>query len=273
MSEPRAIKIAVTAMGGQGGGVLAGWIVKLGESAGYLAQSTSVPGVAQRTGATVYYVELFPKDAAMAHGKAPVLALMPASGDVDIVLAAEFMEAGRAITRGFVSERTTLIASSHRDYAIAEKIGMGDARQHTDNVREAAKKAAGRFIEADMATAAAQSSAVISAVMFGALAGSSALPISREVFENIIKAGGRAVEANLRGFAKGYELASASPAPSTKDVQSELTFSPSPAATKLLEKMNCDLPPEVHEDCAKRSCPVRGLSRYELRRGLSSPPK
>ena len=28
---------------------------------GYIAQMTSVPGVAQRTGATNYYVELFPK--------------------------------------------------------------------------------------------------------------------------------------------------------------------------------------------------------------------
>ena len=246
MSEPRAIKIAVTAMGGQGGGVLASWIVKLGESAGYLAQSTSVPGVAQRTGATVYYVELFPNDSAKAHGKAPVLALMPASGDVDIVLAAEFMEAGRAITRGFVSDRTTLIASSHRDYAIAEKIGMGDARQHTDNVREAAKKAAGRFIEADMARAAAQSSAVISAVMFGALAGSRALPVSREVFENVIKSAGRAVEANLCGFGRGYELASTAPAPSAKVTQTEQIADPSPAAEKLLQKMERDLPPEVH---------------------------
>ena len=46
-------------MGGEGGGVLADWIVDLGEHNGYYAQTTSVPGVAQRTGATIYYVELF----------------------------------------------------------------------------------------------------------------------------------------------------------------------------------------------------------------------
>jgi NAD-dependent dihydropyrimidine dehydrogenase PreA subunit len=54
----------ILAMGGEGGGVLADWIVDLGEhNGGYLAQTTSVPGVAQRTGATIYYVELFPKAA------------------------------------------------------------------------------------------------------------------------------------------------------------------------------------------------------------------
>ncbi|MDE9567170.1 hypothetical protein KKI93_25115, partial [Xenorhabdus bovienii] len=51
------IKIAILAMGGEGGGVLADWIVNLGEKNGYFAQTTSVPGVAQRTGATIYYVE------------------------------------------------------------------------------------------------------------------------------------------------------------------------------------------------------------------------
>ena len=57
----RPITIAILAMGGEGGGVLAEWIVDVAEHAGYIAQMTSVPGVAQRTGATNYYVELFPK--------------------------------------------------------------------------------------------------------------------------------------------------------------------------------------------------------------------
>ena len=51
--------MAILAMGGEGGGVLADWIVDLAEHAGYYAQTTSVPGVAQRTGSTIYYLELF----------------------------------------------------------------------------------------------------------------------------------------------------------------------------------------------------------------------
>ena len=207
MTGARAIKIAVTALGGQGGGVLSDWIVQLGEANGFVAQSTSVPGVAQRTGATVYYVELFPLEAAQRAGKPPVLALMPAPGDVDIVIAAEMMEAGRAILRGFVSGQTTLIASSHRDYAIYEKIVPGDGRRETDSIIEAAQKTAKRFI------AAAETGSVISAALFGALAGSGALPFTQQQFEETIRASGRAVETNLAGFRKGAALAQAGARP------------------------------------------------------------
>ena len=112
-------------MGGEGGGVLADWIVDMGEANGYFAQTTSVPGVAQRTGATIYYVELYPVAQAQVDGGQPVLALMPLPGDVDIVLASELMEAGRAVQRGLVTrDRTTFIASTHRVYSIAEKSAM-----------------------------------------------------------------------------------------------------------------------------------------------------
>src|SRR5256885_17221398 len=96
VAEARPITIAVVALGGEGGGVLADWIVDVAEHGGYLAQATSVPGVAQRTGATVYYLELFPKNAAQAAGRAPVLALMPMPGDADVVLASGPMAAARA---------------------------------------------------------------------------------------------------------------------------------------------------------------------------------
>ena len=67
----------------------------------------------------------------------PVLALMPLPGDVDVVLASELMEAGRAVQRGLVTpDRTTLIASTHRVYSIAEKIG---ARRRPRRQRRAAR--------------------------------------------------------------------------------------------------------------------------------------
>ena len=125
----RPITIAILAMGGEGGGVLADWIVDVAEHAGYIAQMTSVPGVAQRTGATIYYVELFPKHGARANAPPPVLALMPVPGDVDIVIASELMEAGRAVQRGLVTpDRTTFIASTNRVYSMTEKIAMADGR-------------------------------------------------------------------------------------------------------------------------------------------------
>src|ERR1700748_499004 len=111
----RAITIAIVAMGGEGGGVLADWIVDLAEHNGYLAQATSVPGVAQRTGSTIYYLEMFPASAARGAGREPVFVLMPVPGEVDVVVASELMEAGRAVQRGLVTaDRTTLVASTNR---------------------------------------------------------------------------------------------------------------------------------------------------------------
>ena len=104
------LKVAVMAVGGQGGGVLANWITDLALAQGWQAQSTAVAGVAQRTGATIYYIEM-----ARDTGRIPVFSLAPAAGDVDVLIAAEWMEAGRAVMRGFVTpDRTTLIASAGR---------------------------------------------------------------------------------------------------------------------------------------------------------------
>ena len=123
ISLDKPLTIAILAMGGQGGGVLADWIVEVAEHVGWAAQSTSVPGVAQRTGATIYYIETLPPR----NGVAPVFSLMPTPGDVDVVMAAELMEAGRSVLRGLVTpDKTTLIASTHRAYAVAEKEKPGD---------------------------------------------------------------------------------------------------------------------------------------------------
>ncbi|WFP63092.1 indolepyruvate oxidoreductase subunit beta family protein [Mesorhizobium sp. WSM4904] len=201
--DERVIKLAVLAVGGQGGGVLADWITDVAERSGYIAQSTSVAGVAQRTGATIYYIEM-----ARDIGRLPVFALSPSQGDVDILIAAELMEAGRAIIRGFVTpERTTLIASSHRIAAVSEKIEPGDGRASSEKVHATAQTAAKRFIAFDMEKIAAENGTMISASLLGALAGSDALPFARESYEEAIGAGGRGVKASLAAFAAAYDRA------------------------------------------------------------------
>ena len=59
-SGQRPITFAILAMGGEGGAVLSNWVADTATANGWAAQTTQVAGVAQRTGATVYYVELFP---------------------------------------------------------------------------------------------------------------------------------------------------------------------------------------------------------------------
>lgn len=240
----RPINIAIMALGGQGGGVMADWTVRAGELAGFRAQYTSVQGVAQRTGATIYYIELFPEAEIAARGKEPVLALMPVPGDVDVVVASELMEAGRAIMRGFVTpDRTTLIGSTHRVYAIAEKIQMGDGRADGGAVHEAASARARQWIGFDLEQTAREGGSVISAAMFGALAGSGALPIPREVFEAVIRESGKAVEANLRTFALAFDRARGERLPEAHDgpVRKPVP-TPPPAVQPLLARVEAELP-------------------------------
>jgi indolepyruvate ferredoxin oxidoreductase beta subunit len=205
MSEPRAITIAILAMGGEGGGVLADWITDLGEHAGFYAQTTSVPGVAQRTGSTIYYVELF----ADAGGREPVLALMPVPGELDLVIASELMEAGRAVQRGLVTaDRTTLVASTHRVYSMTEKTAIADGRVDAAKIIEGCAAAAMAFVRGDFARVAEETRSVISAALFGAVAATETLPFSRAQFEDAIRRGGVGVENSLTAFAAGFKAAS-----------------------------------------------------------------
>ena len=215
----KRITVAVLALGGQGGGVLSDWLVAVGEKSGWYVQATSVQGVAQRTGSTVYYLEFFPEQDL--HGTLPVLALMPAPGDVDIVVASELMEAGRAILRGFVTNDTMLITSTHRIYAISEKSAVSGGIADSSKVLDAAKKNARALIAFDMDAASSRTGAAISAVMLGAMAASGALPFARATFEAAIRDSAIAVDANLAGFAAGFESrdAEAAPAPPLDIVQ------------------------------------------------------
>ena len=180
------IKIAIMAVGGQGGGVLANWVVALAEAEGYAAQLTSVAGVAQRTGATIYYIEMAP-----AGPRTPVFALSPAPGDVDVLVAAELMEAGRAVTRGFVTpDRTTVIASTHRILAVSEKEIPGDGRGDGGAVRARVEAAARKLECFDLDAVAAAEGSFISASLFGAIARSGALPFPADAFEAVIQGPG-----------------------------------------------------------------------------------
>ncbi len=214
-SGGRPITIAVLAMGGEGGGVLADWIVAVAENAGYHAQTTSVAGVAQRTGATVYYVELYPPsavDADPAGHPEPVLSVFPSPGQVDLVVASELMECGRAVQRGFATpDRTTLITSTNRVYSIEEKMHLGDGRVDSAELVAAAGRAAHRLIAADFAAIAERHRSVISAALFGAVAGSGVLPFAREQFEQAIRDAGKGVGTSLAAFAGGVDACANAP--------------------------------------------------------------
>jgi indolepyruvate ferredoxin oxidoreductase beta subunit len=207
----RPITILIAALGGEGGGVMADWLIDAAAHCGYPSQSTSIPGVAQRTGATTYYLEIFPATIAQLNGKQPVFSLTPSPGNVDIMVASELVEAGRAMQNGYVSpDRTTLVASTHRIYATVEKMQMADGRFDSARVIDAGRQLARQAVLFDMRQLAQDSGTVINAVLFGAMAGSGVLPLPREACEEAIRRGGRGADASLRGFDAGCEIAAGS---------------------------------------------------------------
>jgi indolepyruvate ferredoxin oxidoreductase beta subunit len=196
----KPVTILVGALGGDGGGVLCDWIVAAAQSQGLGVQATQIPGVAQRTGATTYYLEVMPTQGSTRQ----VLALNPAIGEVDVALATELLEAGRMIFNGFVTpDRTTLIASTHRVLAIGERTAMGDGSFDVGRLLRALKERSKEQILFDMDQAAEESGGVINAVLLGALVGSGRLPIPDAAFEAAIRHAGKSVDANLAAFAFG----------------------------------------------------------------------
>ena len=278
-------------MGGEGGGVLADWIIDLAEHNGYIAQTD----LGARRRAAHRRDDLLPRDlsaraAARDAAHEPVLALMPVPGDVDIVLASELMEAGRAIQRGLVTpDRTTLIASTHRVFSMTEKIALADGRVDAGKLLEACRvggeDACMRF---DMAAIAEATGSVISAVLFGALAGAGVLPFPRQAFEGAIKRGGVGIKASLAAFTAGFEATTSGAAtvktpaatlpPPTLDGQDsdETPTKPAPhqpIPAELLREAADKFPRRRARHHPRRDRAHRRLSGPRLRAALSRPPR
>jgi indolepyruvate ferredoxin oxidoreductase beta subunit len=196
--------ILIPAVGGQGGGVLAEWIVEAAAVEGITAHSTSIPGVAQRTGSTTYYVELFAGPAA----SVPIFSLYPVPGALDVLLAPELLEVGRMIENGIPSpDRTTIVASRHRLYSIHEKMATGRAIYPTEQLEAAARAFSRDLVAFDALAVAREQGTEVNAVLLGALAGSGVVPLRPESFRAAIRRKGVQVDANVRGFEVGLALA------------------------------------------------------------------
>lgn len=208
----RPISILLGALGGQGGGVLTEWIVSAATHAGFPAQSTSIPGVAQRTGATTYYIEIFPERVAKANadGLEPVFSLYPTPGDVDVIIAGELLEAARMLEMDFAApERSTLITSVHRLYSIGEKSALGNGIFPREQIEQAARALTRNYVAFDALAVARGAGSEANAVLLGAFAALPSVPLTPDDFAAAIRAIGVAPERNLAGFAAGLQLASA----------------------------------------------------------------
>ncbi len=208
MNTSRPITLLICALGGEGGGVLTQWLVEIARQAGYAAQSTSIPGVAQRTGATTYYLEVFPVPLAQLQGKWPVFSLNPVPGALDAMVSSELLETTRQIGNGMSApDRTTVITSSSRTLTTQERMQLADGRADSADLLKVVAAFSREHHVFDMGAVAQQAGTVVSAVMLGAIAGSGLFPFAREVYESVVRTGGgKSAEASLRGFARAFEI-------------------------------------------------------------------
>jgi len=209
-SPQRPITLLVCALGGEGGGVLAQWLVDVATRAGHPAQSTSIPGVAQRTGATTYYLEFFPQPQSALGGRRPLFGLVPVPGGLDALVCSELLEAARQVTLGLVDhERTRVIASSARALTTAERMQLGDGRVDSASLVALLREHSSELHVLDFGALAREAGTAVSAVMLGAIAASGLLPFAREHYDAVIGAGGRGAAASRRGFVLAYDRVAA----------------------------------------------------------------
>jgi indolepyruvate ferredoxin oxidoreductase, beta subunit len=210
MNHKQPITLLICALGGEGGGVLTEWLVDIARHAGYAAQSTSIPGVAQRTGATTYYLEVFPVPLAELGARRPVFSLNPVPGALDAIVSSELLETTRQISAGFSSaQRTAVITSSSRTLTTHERMQPADGRADSAELLGVVRAFSREHHVFDMGAVARDSGTVVSAVMLGAVAASGLFPFPREAYEAVVRKGGKGVEASLRGFARAWDIVSA----------------------------------------------------------------
>jgi indolepyruvate ferredoxin oxidoreductase, beta subunit len=244
MTQP--ISLLICALGGEGGGVLTEWIIATAHHAGFAAQSTSIPGVAQRTGATTYYIEVFPTPINELQGKRPVFSLNPVSGALDALVSSELLETTRQIGNGMATnDRTRVITSSTRTFTTLERMQLGDGRIDSERLLEVVQAHSREHHVFDMGAVAREAGTIVSAVMLGAVAGSGLFPFTRAQYEAVIGDGGGNSAASLRGFAKAFDAVHA-PLAMVADLLSNDEL-PEQSSKGLQPDLTSIFPAQVHE--------------------------
>ncbi|MGJ3701116.1 indolepyruvate oxidoreductase subunit beta family protein [Variovorax sp. AFSI2.2] len=258
MERNRPLTLLVCALGGEGGGVLTEWLVDIARHAGYAAQSTSIPGVAQRTGATTYYIEVFPVPLAQLDGRRPVFSLSPVPGALDAIVSSELLETARQIGNGMSAPmRTLVISSSARIFTTAERMQPGDGRADAQQLLDVVKAFSREHHVFDMNAVAREAGTVVSAVMLGAIAGSGLFPFPRAAYEHVVRGGdasapqklGKIAAASLRGFAAAFDAVNAPRAQAAfvSSVMAGDTSDAPPPPRALPDDLARRFPPAVHD--------------------------
>ena len=164
----------------------------------------NIPPIGE-AGATTYYIEISRRASGDAACVPPAFSLYAVPGALDLLIASEPLEAARQVAAGFATpDRTRVIVSSERTLTTFEKMQPADGRADTASVFALLRDYSRGLDVIAMSTIAQRERTALSAVMFGALAGSAELPFPREAFEHTIRDFGRGVETSLAGFSRAH---------------------------------------------------------------------
>jgi indolepyruvate ferredoxin oxidoreductase beta subunit len=205
MNDPRLISVFLSAIGGQGGNLLAEWIFQAALLEGHRAQAVSLPGLSQRGGATSFYLELAAGGDPEARERV-VFSQHPVPGEIDVLIAQELLELARILQQGYGSSRTTAITSTHRVYTVGEKTPAWDGILSEETLLAGARSLCGRLVDVnavELAREADLGELSVNAILLGALCATQALPVSVAAYEAALERVGVAPETNRAAFEVG----------------------------------------------------------------------
>ncbi|MCS7223429.1 MAG: 2-oxoacid:acceptor oxidoreductase family protein [Armatimonadetes bacterium] len=206
MEESRGepLTVLISAVGGQGGQLFAQWLFEAGRQAGYYPVGVGLPGLSQREGATVYYIEFF-KDPVSTCFFSP----FPEKGNTHLVIGLEFLELVRTIREGYLAPDGFVFGSRHRVLTTEEKMPLKGGHLTDQAAQALVKRLGDRALLLNPLEAAERnglSERFANAVLFGALAASSFLPFPVDAFRKAIERYGVAVRQNLAAFEIGLHF-------------------------------------------------------------------
>jgi len=194
----------VAAVGGQGGQLFSQWLFDAAKIAGFAPVGVGLPGLSQREGATVYYLEFFARPEETAF-----FSPFPEKGRVQVLIGLELLELLRALREGYLADDGAVVGSTHRVLTADEKLPLKGGFITAEQVLPLLQQMGRRCVVFDAVQAAGLaglSERAANAILFGALAASGILPFPPDAFRRAIEHYGVAVAFNLRAFEFGMRF-------------------------------------------------------------------
>lgn len=192
------MRILIPSVGGMGVGVFVEWLSSAVISTGLTPAVLNLPGVSQRTGRTLSYIEIQERD------DVP-FSPFPEKGGLDLIISQDFLELLRILKEGYGGKDCSILGTTYRYYTTFEKLSLKKDVYTYDNYKGLIEANSRDHIVVDIHRAGI--SDFNNAHLLGLLSASGYLPVlERESYEEAIRSVGIEVERNLNDFALGRGL-------------------------------------------------------------------